>query len=443
MNPQAKNTNNLAVQLFQAIGRFIQGGLASVGSQRSRSYYSDSQYSVSGNRNELGLEIREVPIREQVLALKLLAIRKKCPEVATAARVIKGDLFSSADGDMVGYTVADTLIDETPINPRVKEILKALIDRAINGQQLLEHADRAIFLGDAFASIVFDSSVRRIEKLLAIPTFEVFRIEENDGTLRRFEQRATLYDSSPIVFEPYQMVHFRYDKDHLYGRAITMSILDDWERLWRGKEDLSKASRSIGVNPDVHEMPPGTDEKYKDLYAKSLEQKESTGIVIRHFIRNGAKIGKLSQNDPNLDALINSNDHWRQVIVTTLGIPPYLGGLPAIGARDISGQPSMAYARFVASLRSMMSVGIRQLCDLELALNGLDPKDPRNAYRLVFPKVFVDQTQQDTTNQVDQVETSKPTKVKGKKDKGGKKNADNQQESRYFSNYRGNSYEYY
>jgi hypothetical protein len=321
-------------------------------------------------------------------------------------------LFANGDGDMSGYTIADTLIDETPIDPRVSEILKALIERAINGQALLEFADRAIFLGDAFASIVFDDKITRIEKLLAIPTFEVFRVEANDGTLLQFEQRATLYDSDPIVFNPLTMVHFRYDKDHLYGRALTLPILDDWRRLARGKEDLSKASRTIGVNPDVHEMPPGVDDRYRDSYSRDIERKESAGIVVRHYIRHGAKISKLSQNDPNLDAIINSNDFWRQIIVTTLGIPAYLGGLPAIGARDVSGQPAMAYARYIGSLRSMLSAGIRQLCDLELALNGIDPRDPSNAYRLVFPKIFVDQIQQDSTSQLDQVETSRGPTVK-------------------------------
>jgi hypothetical protein len=372
----------------------------------------DSQYSISTNDVKLGLEITEVPIRNQITARELLAIRRYCPEVCTAARIIKGDLFANGDGDMSGYTIADTLIDETPIDPRVSEILKALIERAINGQALLEFADRAIFLGDAFASIVFDDKITRIEKLLAIPTFEVFRVEANDGTLLQFEQRATLYDSDPIVFNPLTMVHFRYDKDHLYGRALTLPILDDWRRLARGKEDLSKASRTIGVNPDVHEMPPGVDDRYRDSYSRDIERKESAGIVVRHYIRHGAKISKLSQNDPNLDAIINSNDFWRQIIVTTLGIPAYLGGLPAIGARDVSGQPAMAYARYIGSLRSMLSAGIRQLCDLELALNGIDPRDPSNAYRLVFPKIFVDQIQQDSTSQLDQVETSRGPMVK-------------------------------
>jgi hypothetical protein len=61
-------------------------------------------------------------------------------------------------------------------------------------------------------------------------------------------------------------------------------------------------------------------------------------------------------------------------------------GLPSQGARDIAGQPALAYARFIGSIRAVLAEGVRQIIDLELAMNGF-AKDEMQ-YRLIFPKIY-------------------------------------------------------
>jgi hypothetical protein len=64
-------------------------------------------------------------------------------------------------------------------------------------------------------------------------------------------------------------------------------------------------------------------------------------------------------------------------------------GIKADGAQDLSQQPALAYSRLINSLRADITVGIRQLCDLELMLHGIDPKAPENGYEIIWPKIVI------------------------------------------------------
>jgi len=63
-------------------------------------------------------------------------------------------------------------------------------------------------------------------------------------------------------------------------------------------------------------------------------------------------------------------------------------GLPTIGAREIAGQPALAYSRFVNRIRMALTEGIKGICDLELALHGLSPEQWQ--YRIVWPRIATD-----------------------------------------------------
>ncbi|MGL4947069.1 MAG: hypothetical protein ACRC4X_05325 [Cetobacterium sp.] len=385
-NPKIGPLQRLAQRIEKVFG--LNPVVLTQGSQRPRSYYGQSAYLAGGDRKELGLEITEIPIRGSEIARELIEMKAWCPEVDTALEIIGSDVFSSEDGDDIGFKIADDLIDETPINPKVIEILTTLFDRSIGGRFLEPWLTQMLAYGDSFASISFNASLNQIENLVLLPTWEMFRIEENDGTVLRFEQRATLYDRNPIVFHPLTLVHWRYRRDHLYGVPITRSIITDWANLKAKKYDLVRACRATGVNPNVHIMPEGTDDEYKSSYVDDNESRIADGIITDYYLGHGGTVQKLANNNPDVKALLDSIALLRQIIITKLRIPPYLGGLPAIGARDISGQPAMSYARFIGSVRGALSEGIRQICDLELALHGLNPALPEHKYRIVFPKIF-------------------------------------------------------
>jgi hypothetical protein len=344
-------------------------------------------FSAIGRRYDL--EISEFPVRDHLnKAKKIIEMVEYCPEIATAIDIITGDCFSSDDGDDQGFDIGETLNDDiTPIDPEVKRILKRLIDEVIGGVNLELAVERMIAYGDAFASLGVNFKQKKIEKILFLPTWEMFRVELNNGRLERFEQRRYLSDANGIEFHPIICIHWRFRRNKLYGRSLFLECISDWENLKQSTEDLAFASRSIGVNPNLHIMPDCVDEDYRKDYKRAYEDKKRSGLVTDFYLMYGADIKKLSQINPDLKVMGDSVLMWRSRIAMRSRVPVWLLGLPNIGAREISGQPALAYARFINKLRMNLVEGIKHICNLELALNGI-PKE-RWQYRIIFPKIAV------------------------------------------------------
>jgi hypothetical protein len=371
-----------------------------LGRQRSISTYNYLDDTTAIGR-AYDLEISEYPVRDSEKAHKLIEMWEYCPEIATAIEIITNDVFSSDDGDDQGFAIGEFLNDDvTPINPKVKILLEDLIERLIGGLELERAVERILIYGDAFASLGIDFSKKKILKLLFLPTWELFRIEDNYGNLIRFEQRRYLANSfenkyknfqenikqgEAIMFHPLQIVHWRFRQKNLYGRSLFFESISDWNNLKASTDDLAFASRSVGINPNIHIMPDCVDEDYRKAYKLAYEEKKKQGMVTDFYLMCGADIKKLSQANPDIKALSDTVLMWRTRIVMKSHVPPWLMGLPTIGARDIAGQPALAYARFINKIRMNLTVGIRQICDLELALNDI-PKEQWK-YKIIFPKI--------------------------------------------------------
>lgn len=312
-----------------------------------------------------------------------------CPEVSAAILEISDSVWSSDDGDDQGFTIAKTLDDnETKIDKQVEKILQRLIAEVIGGITLEPSAERILAYGDAFASIGVNTRKMQIDRLLFLPTWEVFRIEDNSGQLLGFQQRRSLLDNDSLDFHPITIAHWRYRRKTLYGRSLFYESIPDWEHLRAATEDLAAAARAVGTNPNIHIMPEcAQDSEYVTTYKERYEERLKQGIVTDFYLMHGADIRKLSTINPDLAALASAVLMWRSRIVMKSRVPPWLMGIPAIGAREIAGEPARAYSRFINRVRMSVSAGIRQLCDLELALAGI-PRE-KWQYRLIWPKIRV------------------------------------------------------
>ena len=392
-----KKSNNF----FSRIWKSITSAIPILGRQRSLTTYNYLDDTTAIGR-DYDLEITEYPIRNPEKACKLIEMWEYCPEIATAIEIITSDVFSSDDGDDQGFSISDTLNDKTtPVNPKIKEILDDLIERVIGGLILERAVERMLIYGDTFASLGIDFNSKRIEKILFLPTWEIFRVEDNQGNLMRFEQRRYLSNSfetarninfnpqiqqgEAISFHPLIMIHWRFRQKQLYGRSLFYESIYDWNYLKDATEDLAFGSRSIGINPNIHIMPDCANEDYRKAYKEGYEAKKKLGIVADFYLMYGADIKKLAQVNPDIKALSDTVLMWRSRIIMRSHVPPWLMGLPTIGAREISGQPALAYARFINKVRMNLSQGIRQICDLELALNNIPKKEWK--YRISFPKI--------------------------------------------------------
>ena len=376
--------NNLFIRLWNLITGFFNPRFE--GKQRSLS----QRMRGIGHRaeNNYDLEISEIPIRDAARARELIEISEYCPETARAIEVICHDVPASADGDDMGFAIPDDGRYEEPVDERVLELARSVSERVWTHSNLEIAISRLMAYGDFFAELDLKvtGNPRRINGIMFLPTWEMFRVEIN-GNLCAFEQRKFLTDSNPIRFPPVKIVHGRYRRKNLYGRSLFHESPEDWAKLKDAIYDLATASRSVGVNPNIHTMPEGVDEDYKDAYRDAHEMQLSSGAITDFYFLPGHKLEKLASSNPDLKALVENVELWRKRIIMKSGVPSYLMGIQATGAQDISGQPAMAYSRMVNSIRMVLSESIRQTINTELALNQV-PQELWT-YRIKWPRFSV------------------------------------------------------
>jgi hypothetical protein len=364
------------------------------GNFRSYSRIWGTENTNSGRNYDL--EIHETPIRDQDgKARELIELQEWCPEVNFAIETLVQDALSSADGDDQGIIINNEIREGQAVDPEVFRIGMDLIDRLFHYADLGIILERMLSWGDAFMELGIDTDEMAITKLMPLPTWELFRVEPN-GNLERFEQRRSLSGADPIVFNPIKIAHFRYRRKNLYGRGVFHASLEDWARLREATEDLALASRELGVNPTYHRMP---DDRpaYREAYRENHQTQLLEGAIAHYYLLPGEEIGKVSLNNPDLKPLTDSVLMWRSRIVMASGVPPYLfAGLPTIGAKDITGQPALAYARRVNAIRAQITDGIKQIIDTELALKNI-PKE-RWKYTIGWPKISVSQFDKNAAN---------------------------------------------
>jgi hypothetical protein len=345
-------------------------------------------------------EYVEIPVRDVFRARHLIGLRQ-LPEVSTALDTLVGDVFSSEDGDDMGMTIAPTIADDIPIDPKLYQIALDCIDRLFRGTDMWTVVEEFLIYGDSFRSILLDSKMTRIERIKQLPTWEIFRVEDLNGDLLRFEQRNMISGPAQFEIHPMVCVHWRYRRYYKYGRSVFEEILPDAEALATGYYALDKAALAIGVNPNVHIMPQAWNDKQRDGYRLAYEWEKEQGKIVTDFYTSfGGDIKKLGGTwNPDLGALLDNVLQRRARIAMRSRIPPWMLGLPTQGPREIAGQPALAYARFIGTLRIVLAEGVRQIIDLELALNGFTAEQMQ--YRLVFPKIYTNVQAQSANQSID------------------------------------------
>lgn len=378
--------------------------------QSRRTTLSGSQRPIARNlglstRRDYDLEIRESPIRDAAIARELIEMTTWCVEARSVLSYLSRDAFSSSDGDDQGFSVSPTLDDnETLINPETKDIVLDLLrrrnggDYVIGGNFLKKAVRQAVGWGDSFIEISIDKEgIGRdycVSNSIYLPTWEMFRVEDDYGQLLGFEQRRRLQDPDPIQFHPLAVMHLRYEQNYLYGQSIFAQSITDWARLKDATFDLANAMRAVGCNPTLHFLPESADESYRVAYKDNYQNMLTDGMITDLFLLAGSDVRKISNVNPDLKTLIDNVNFLRARIIPP-GAPVWLfPGLDTTGAADIAGAPARAYARMRNDIASMISEGVRQIIDIEIVLKkGFDWYLENGKYRLVFPKFLISEHQ--------------------------------------------------
>ena len=405
---------NWTKQVFNTLTASIKSKI--IGSQRSlpRSRFGGGLF--SGRSTDYDLEIEEYPIRDRVKAKHVLEILEHSSEAGLAVDIYRTDVRSSADGDDQGFTIGKFQPDgETPIDPIIKSVALELFERVYPVSLIDMMISDLIGRGDHFQSIGFvrEGFSRKdtdyaIGKLLRIPPFEMFRLEENNGELIGFEQRRTLTQSSPDYFwNPAQMVHLRYRRRGLYGQSVWYQSAWDWQEYKRSKEEYAIGRRGLALNPRKHIMPKGTKADFAIAYKKDLDEKVKNGTeIITDFVMlPEGDIQSLNAGNSGVKDLLEAVTYYRTAIIMPTQIPAWrFAGFRNDSAQDYVGQPALAWVRAVNGVRAILVEGISQVLDTELILKfGADwyIKNAKGKYRISFPeiKTSLSQTQPDTTTE--------------------------------------------
>ena len=114
-------------------------------------------------------------------------------------------------------------------------------------------------------------------------------------------------------------------------------------------------------------------------------------MITDYYVLYGGDVKKVGTGS-DVTSLVENVGERRQRLNMQSRVPPWMMGIPSAGAKDISGQPALSYARYIGAVRAVFAEGVRQVINLELALNDYSAED--FDYEIVFPKFYTEIQQQ-------------------------------------------------
>jgi hypothetical protein len=400
-----------APTLFQRVFKFLTGIPAIFQGRQTPAIPYQSSFT---NRlfNIADVDLDEIPFRDPTYARNLIATLQSSPEARTAIEIIKDYVFSSQVGDEYGFTIQpfklDPLSDRIdPADQEVADIAMSCIARIASGLEFATAVERFLTWGDCFANIPIDFKNSQVAGIRFLPTWQCFRNETPEGDLTSFEQwlippngllntDSVAADRNRIILHPLSMVHWRWDRKFKYGRSLFEASFrsGDFDKLDTATTDMQNASRNVGSPAMIHTMPIEKGEVYKKEYKADIEERLKLGAIFHYFVLQGAKVEQAGANSSSGQTNLKEGlDLWRRRIGMKSRVPSYLlFPESAMGGKDLSSQPALAFAVFIGSVRMILAQGIRQIIDTELALKGIDKG--RWKYRIVFPAIATNPFQQ-------------------------------------------------
>lgn len=326
-------------------------------------------------------DTEEYPTRSVDIAAQLIGMVNYCPEAATALEVTCAYALSSGTGDELGFAVVSE--DAT-----VQAIARAVLDRCLGLFDYWQIIWRLLAWGDAFGFMEVNPQLMQVDRVRLLPSWQVHAIPDRQGSITHYEQRFYTSFSETAMMQPATMLHWAYNKRHLYGRSLFYESIPDWVKLQDADDDVAEGSRSSAIQPNIHLMPPGADENYKRAYKEDHENRRKRGVIPDVYLLQGADIKK-PQGPPSgfpVGQLLEHFSARRLRIAMRSRVPLYLLGIDVKYAREIAYQPALAFVVHVGVVRQLFSAGLRRLIDTELALKQIPQPW---SYQIRFPTINV------------------------------------------------------
>jgi hypothetical protein len=313
-------------------------------------------------------------------SVELLEMSEWSYELRHAVSIISRDVFQSLDGRITSWEVSPEYKGKK-INKEVLTIAEDLATRSsgkelILGGNFLQRAVRDIlFFGDSFVSLGFDrdgiSKEYHITESLYLPTLSTFVDVDEQNKIQSYSQRESVNKKdTDILIHPLKVLHFSYEKYQIYGSPISMQSLEPWRQLQEISNDLEVAARDTGNSLLLHKFPDYVNEEDKQSYQNRYESMLHTGIVTNLYLLPGMEIERIAAQAGALEPLLKVWLNKRyQCIPPGLALYLFPGlGLESTSGKEISGQPATNYARFIASIRGILSEQLKWAISLEMVL---------------------------------------------------------------------------
>lgn len=402
----AAPNNNLLTRLWGALRRQRPSGNGSgyLGIQQQRSRIG------TFHRRSISLSASINPVRPIMGDLQnsrdLVEIADWSYESSNSVGFMARDAFQQIDGRVNSWTVADTLADGTKVHPDVLAIGREIEQRrdgkdlVLGGDTLQQAAIEALSYGDSFVQLgIYREGVGKNDWAVCrsryMPTFSTFIDVDDDGSIQSYRIQDKMFPSvDDVVIHPLKMLQFKIGKSGAgyYGKPPTFQQIPQWRKVKDCAADIEQASRDTGVAPWLHVMPEGADESYKEAYRQEYQEMLNEGIVTNLFLMPSADVKKAAANS---GALSNLLDYWLQLRYQMVlpGVPLWFFpglGLKESSGKDIANQPALAYARQIASLRSMIGEQVRWAISVEIVLKkGFDWFEQNGRFDVVWGEWLV------------------------------------------------------
>jgi len=354
------------------------------------------------------------------------------------------DYATSFDGDdFFGFKVDTAQKDgEQPsaVQRQAVEIINQMVARTeLSGRKTWDVTRSMVLKGNVFGEVVIDPDLTGIVAVRQFrSSWQIEKHLDDSGNLKSGDPAVAKSDPKQwdsaaytqidetgkvlAAFWPYQIVHWAFGPmgGREYAEPVGGSAVKTYKRFEAGIDSLGVARiiRAWDTNIHVIPMPAGlTPDEVTDKISQYRQQNErdeitaydsSTGnfestpryspvdvardLYVPAFYTAEGKVvpGDIRKLQPSTAALQHLEDLEMQIalLVCAFCVPQEVLGID-IGSKpmvDKTKEEGMeAFSKYVKRLQFNHAEGLKQIFDLELILNGIDPR--QLLYKIIYPRI--------------------------------------------------------
>jgi len=338
------------------------------------------------------------------------------PEGARALDMLADNAVNAPEGVQRSFKVR---FDEgRRVTSGVQKIILDVIDRTMLQEKVYAFARESVKYGDLFTENIVSSDLH-VVRLMYLNPESMYRNEDKHGLLKdgttkgewAFEQYKTYPSQFLAGFYPWQVNHLRWNHSggSSYGKPQLYSARYPFKKLQAMQEALvinwlTRAFARLLVTLDTTGMSKIEAQKYINEFVNNLKSRNTTSgdrmtqqltaikdLVIGQALENRGGKWESTLNDVevldtsnsgfwNIDAVL----YWRDKFVTATGVPKsHLGLDKDYPARATLQWQDERFSRMIRRVQMMMSGLVHSVVNLELILQGIDPR--KTDYVITWP----------------------------------------------------------